>query len=273
MIAFDIDHAQPVLAKLRQNPPLIHCLTNNVSKPLVANALLAVGAIPAMVEGAREVPMFTRQADNLLVNLGSLNDARISAISEASTMAHWQKKPWVLDPVGVGSVLTYRSSMARELLAHRPAALRANAAEVLFLAGKTAYSRGADSLNDSTQALNAASRLALQWGMIVVVTGQVDYITDGHEFYSVSGGDSFMPRISGTGCALSALVAAMLSMEHSLVAAATACYLMKRAGAYAGQHANGLGSFAMALLDGLTQPRSQPTLYKNTSWSLDKALG
>ena len=35
--------------------PLIHCITNGITKELVANALLYVGAKPIMAEDKREI--------------------------------------------------------------------------------------------------------------------------------------------------------------------------------------------------------------------------
>ena len=42
-------------------------------------------------------------------------------------------------------------------------------------------------------------------GAIVVVTGEVDYVTDGHRIIGIHGGDPLMTKVVGTGCALSAL--------------------------------------------------------------------
>jgi hydroxyethylthiazole kinase-like sugar kinase family protein len=49
--------------------------------------------------------------------------------------------------------------------------------------------------------------LARQINTIVVVTGEVDYITDGQRTRTVTGGDPPMTRVVGTGCALSVVAA------------------------------------------------------------------
>ncbi|MFY3758388.1 hydroxyethylthiazole kinase, partial [Escherichia coli] len=46
----------------------------------------------------------------------------------------------------------------------------------------------------------------------MAVTGATDYITDGRRSWAVSGGDPLMTRVVGTGCALSAVVAAFCSL-------------------------------------------------------------
>jgi hydroxyethylthiazole kinase len=61
-----------------------------------------------------------------------------------------------------------------------------------------------------------------------------------------------MTRVVGTGCALSAVVAASCSLPGDrLDNVAAACGFMKRAGTVAIKHSRGPGSFASAFLDAL----------------------
>ncbi|PXA80035.1 hypothetical protein DCC26_04605, partial [Auritidibacter sp. NML120779] len=46
------DDVRAILTQVKTGHPLVHCLTNNVVKQVTANALLAAGAAPAMVEDA-----------------------------------------------------------------------------------------------------------------------------------------------------------------------------------------------------------------------------
>ena len=46
------------LERLRQAGPLVHCITNYVAMDVTANALLAIGASPAMVHANEEVEDF-----------------------------------------------------------------------------------------------------------------------------------------------------------------------------------------------------------------------
>jgi len=86
----------------------------------------------------------------------------------------------------------------------------------------------------------------------VVVTGEVDYITDGQRTRTVTGGDPLMTRVVGTGCALSAVVAASCSLPGDRLDNVTAaCGWMKRAGTVAVAQSGGPGSFASAFLDAL----------------------
>ena len=50
-----------VLKKLREEKPLVQCITNFVSMDIMANALLAIGASPAMV-WHHETPIVLRRS-------------------------------------------------------------------------------------------------------------------------------------------------------------------------------------------------------------------
>ena len=100
--------------------------------------------------------------------------------------------------------------------------------------------------------MDSALRLAEQYQTIVAVTGETDYITDGKTIYAIKGGDVALTRVTGTGCSLSAMVAALIAgAEDKLLATATACYMMKKAAELANKQ-SGLGTFAVSLLDQLS---------------------
>lgn len=91
--------------------------------------------------------------------------------------------------------------------------------------------RGVDTTDTAAAALPAAQALARQLNTVVAVTGEVDYVTDGQRTRAVTGGDPLMTRVVGTGCALSAVVAAAAAMPGDrLENVAAACGLMKLAG-------------------------------------------
>ncbi|EHC86105.1 Hydroxyethylthiazole kinase [Salmonella enterica subsp. enterica serovar Rubislaw str. A4-653] len=85
-----------------------------------------------------------------------------------------------------------------------------------------------------------------------MVTGEVDYVTNGQRTLSIPGGDPLMTRIVGTGCALSAIVAASCALPGAaLDNVASACCWMKLAGQTAAERSEGPGSFIPAFLDAL----------------------
>lgn len=244
-------HIAHVLQQLRSSSPLVHCMTNDVVQTLTANVLLAIGASPAMVIEREEAQQFSAIADALLINVGTLTRERADAMRAAVKSARAASNPWTLDPVAVGA-LTFRTHFCQELLALQPAAIRGNASEILAIAGASAGGRGVDTTDCASAALPAARTLSEQTGAIVVVTGEIDYVTDGARTLMVRGGDPLMTRVVGTGCALSAVVAACCALPGDrLVNVAAACALMAQAGALAAAQSQGPGGFVPAFLDAL----------------------
>lgn len=242
--------AAACLTQFQQRPPLIHCLTNEVVQSLTANVLLALGASPAMVVEPQEAAQFSVLADGLLINVGTLNALRAESMRVAVAAANQAGKPWTLDPVAVGA-LSYRTAFAKQLLDEKPAAIRGNASEIMALSGLLASGRGVDSGDDSLAALPAARELAQR-------SGAVDYVTDGQRDWAIEGGSPLMTRVVGTGCALSAVVAAFCALPGDrLDNVATACRVMSHCGGLAARQATGPGSFTPAFLDALYQLRGE----------------
>ncbi|PCL87531.1 hydroxyethylthiazole kinase [Klebsiella pneumoniae] len=238
---------------LRAHSPLVHCMTNDVVQTFTANVLLAVGASPAMVIDPREAAQFAAIADALLINVGTLTEDRAVAMRAAVEHARQAGKPWTLDPVAVGA-LTVRTAFCHELLAFQPAAIRGNASEILALAGMSAGGRGVDTTDTAAAALPAAQALARRLATVVAVTGEGGITSPTAErVLSVAGGNPLMTRVVGTGCALSAVVAASAALPGDrLENVAAACGLMKQAGEIAARQ-GGPGSFIPAFLDALYQ--------------------
>src|ERR1700710_2962319 len=119
---------------LREGAPLVHCLPNTVVQTITANALLAIGAAPAMVDEPAEAGEFAAVASAVLINVGTVHQRTAEAMRIAARAANEAGTPWVLDPVAVGG-LTFRTELAADLLEHRPIVVRGKASEVLALAG------------------------------------------------------------------------------------------------------------------------------------------
>ncbi len=245
----DSSLAQSEFSRVRNASPLVHCLTNIVASAFTADLLAAAGASPAMIPAKEEAPDFARAASALLINVGTLTSMDFSAMALSAKAAGYAKRPWVLDPVAAG-ITIWRDAMIAKLLLESPTVIRANPSEVMALSGGEKTSKGVDSVLGSNEALEAAVSLAKNTGAIVAVTGEIDYITNGTETLSVTGGDSGASRIVGTGCALSALCAAYIAnAPDPLVAVASACALCKRAA----EKAKGLSyaSYRIAYLDAI----------------------
>lgn len=250
---FNKEKAKTELKNFRLQVPLVHCMTNEVAQEFTANVLLAIGSSPAMIVASAEAGHFAKQADALLINVGTLYPKRDQAMQCAVKAACESGTPWVLDPVAVG-VLAYRTHFCQQLLLKYPTAIRGNASEIIALSGGLATNRGVESADSSDAALESAILLAQRTKAIVAVTGEVDYVTDGKTTYAIEGGHILMTRVVATGCALSALVAAMLANTQSpLQATANACMVFSVAAKQAAATitCQGPGSFKIALLDAL----------------------
>lgn len=245
--------------RLREQSPLIHCLTNQVTVNVVANTLLAIGAAPVMANHPEEAGDVARQANAVLVNLGTPSDHQIEAMHRAIAAAGESRVPWVLDPVGAGA-LTLRRRWAEEFLVHRPTLLRGNAAEVIALGAQAeGGGRGVDSDRASSEARDASRRLLSRCGG-VAVSGVQDRLVaradnGGRECpleLRLDGGSAWQARMTGSGCALGAMTAAYAAVCDDIASALLAAHVHAAAAAEQAESlATGPGSFAVAWLDAL----------------------
>ena len=239
------------LERVRERAPLVHCITNYVAMDVAANALLAVGASPAMVHAAEEVEEFVGISSALTVNIGTLSPAWVESMARAADRASAAGTPWVLDPVGAGAT-RYRTGVARDLARRRPSVVRGNASEILTLAGEVGGTKGVDSTRGADEARPAAEGLARALGCVVAVTGAVDYATDGRRTLAVRHGHPLMTRVTALGCALTGVTGALLAVEPDpLLAAAYALALFGLAGEAAAEGAAGPGTLRVRLMDAL----------------------
>lgn len=244
-----------VLETVRRMSPLVHNMTNTVVPEVTANALLAAGAAPAMIDLPEEAEVFAGLASGLLINVGNGSAEQHDGMRRAARAAQTAGTPWVLDPVAVGG-LPVRTELARELLRFNPAAVRANASEILGLVGESGGGRGVDSTDEVESVLHAARRLAESSGGVVAVSGPTDVVVSDGRTTRITGGDPMMTLVIGTGCSLGAFAAACIAAarsadiaDHDGVVAAHA--LWSAAGTVAARTTTAPGSFRTAWIDAL----------------------
>lgn len=244
--------AAAVLAEIRATHPVVLCITNSVAQQITANMLLAVGAAPVMLKDRSEAEdLMDAGCGGMLLNLGTLSAAQAVHMKDAAIAAQEREIPWVLDPVAVGA-LGFRTTFCQDLLKHGPAIIRGNASEIMALAGYSPTARGTDATIPSADAVQAAHELAVATQATVLVTGEVDYVTDGTALHAIRSGHPLMTRVAGVGCGLGALCAACLACTPNAVdAAVAAACILADAGKRASKRATAVGSYATALLDEL----------------------
>jgi hydroxyethylthiazole kinase len=248
------------LRAIRERAPLVQNITNLVAMDLSANLLLAAGASPAMVHDAKEVEDFIADADALTVNIGTLSGSWVEAMTRAARRAVELGKPWILDPVGVGTT-GFRREVGERLAGLQPTVIRGNGAEIMTLGGGAeALARGVESDVDSVEALDAAHSLARTTGAVVAVTGVVDYVADGEAIVAVANGHALMTRVTALGCALTSLIGACCAVgEDSVSATAHGLAILGVAGELAAAEAAGPAAFRVRLIDALYN-LDEPTL-------------
>ncbi len=224
---------------IRERGPLIHNITNYVTVNDVANVLLASGASPIMADELQEVEEIAALCGGLNINIGTLNTHTIASMFAAGKRANELGHPAVLDPVGAGASALRTKTAVQLLREVRFAAVRCNISEMRALIDGSGSTRGVDAdVSDAVceETLEAgvafAKSAAARFGTFVAITGAIDLVADTERCYVLRNGRPEMGRITGTGCQLSALVAASLTAapDRSLEAVAAAVAAMGLAG-------------------------------------------
>ena len=238
--------------RIRAQAPLVHNITNFVVMNNTANALLAIGASPAMVHAPEEAEDFVSISSALVVNIGTLDATFVAGMKLAMRRAKELGKPIVFDPVGVGAT-AYRNQVSQELLTlASPAVIRGNASEIMALAGLNAQTKGVDSLYGSEAAIDAAQRLSSVWGCVVVISGATDYIIRDKRRATVANGHPLMTKVTGMGCTATALTGAFAAVNPDYFQAAThAMAVMGIAGELAAEKNPSPGSLQVNFLNAL----------------------
>lgn len=237
---------------LQTQQPLVHYISNNVAANYVANVLLAAGASPALVDNPYEAEDFAKISAALNINVGTPNTEQMQAMQRAAEAAQRHAIPWVLDPVGYGTVLTWRSKMVDELLAYQPSIIRGNATEISNLSGHMLQSKGVDSTSSSQNIYRLATGLFAHCE-VIAISGASDFILS-KEYncvIRVDGGSYLQPKITATGCALGGLLAAYAGVSNSTIASIAAHVHFAIAGELAYQKTQSVGTFNMAFLDAI----------------------
>lgn len=242
--------------RVQREKPLIHCITNPISMRDCANTLLAVSARPIMAEYPPEAAQITAQAQALAVNLGNISTTRMEAMMISGRTALENEIPCVIDAVGV-ACSSPRLTFAREFIREcRPSIVKGNSSELRALAGIPSHARGIDAGEQDRvtegslqEHIAALGRLAIDTGAVVVCTGAIDLITDGHQAFILKNGCETMSLLTGTGCMLGALTAGFLSGGTPLEAALLAVSYFGICGELAQEERQGPSSFFLRMMD------------------------
>lgn len=247
-----LDKIVKSLEVLREQCPLIHHITNQVTINDCANITLAIGASPVMTSDPREVVEMVAHAGALVLNIGTLHEQSVTAMLAAGKAAANLGIPIVLDPVGVGAT-KLRTQVAQELLQELPITIiRGNLGEIMCLTKQTTAMKGVDSQTTITITPELACHAAKSLGTVVAITGKIDAISDGEETILLGNGHEMLTKVTGTGCMTTSLIASFAAVTTPLLAAVSGITAMGLAGERAASdlpYDKGIGTFRVNLFD------------------------
>ena len=245
-----LDKVVAAWIELQTKQPLVHCITNSVAANYAANVLLAAGASPAMIDNPFEAESFASIAAALSINLGTPTTEQMQAMRISAQTVTEKGTPWVLDPVGYGPFLKWRSEMADQLVLLNPTVIRGNASEISALAGNQVESKGVDSTVSSNEVYLQALPL-LAHCECVAISGESDFLLSKelNAVIQVNGGSFLQPKITATGCALGTLIAAYCAVATPTIATISAHIHFAIAGKLAFERSQNVGHFNVAFLD------------------------
>ncbi len=250
-----VSEAAELLIRIRERRPLIHHITNYVTMNDSANVVLAIGASPIMANDPAEAAEVAAMAKALVLNIGTPSNNNFRSMLSAGKKANELSIPIIFDPVGAG-ITSFRKKMCEKLLAEiKPAVIKGNISEVMYLASMESCSCGVDSFSDIDNGTEIIQRLAKDLNCVVVATGKRDIVSDGINTYIISNGHEMLSRVTGTGCMTSSLIGAFCSITGDYLTG-TAAGIM--AMGISGQLAfnsllpgEGIGTFKVKLFDNI----------------------
>ena len=269
-----------MIKEIADRSPLVHCITSPVAINDCANVVLAMGAKPFMAEHPKEVADITAGAQALTVSLANVTDARMASIMISGSEAHDKNIPQIIDLVGV-TCSKLRMNLAKEYIKkYKPSVIKGNVSEIKAVAGVDFSSIGvdagkADAVSDNDESAKSfmaelTRNYAKITGAIVEATGAVDIISDSDRTVFVKNGSSNMPYITGTGCMLTCITGAYMSVLPPFEAAVNAAAMFGICGERADgvikrdDIMSGLGSYHVKLLDEVSKITSLDVdKYKN----------
>lgn len=299
-----INKIPETLKEIRETVPLIECMTNFVTINDCANAILAVGGAPIMGENPKEVEEIINMSKSLLINIGTLHEYQFEGMEIGGKHANKVGVPITLDPVGVGATTLRNDSTVKLLSEINFTVIRGNMSEIKSISTLLGSINKEKSMEESiaepmiepvvepmsTKGVEVAESdittkenfiynakivksLAKKLDTVIVASGEIDIVSNGEETYWSNNGDKIMPKITGSGCILSAIVATYLSASANLLGALTAVLVMnisgEKAAEYIKDNNGGNGTFRAKLIDNLSLISENDILQKSKLYKLD----
>lgn len=199
--------------KIQKQKPIILNLTNTVTQDFMANNLLALGASPIMSQDINELGELISISQAININIGTLDkDFSKNALFAAKT-ANNLDTPLILDPVGAGASKS-RTSLAISIAKHSNI-IRGNASEIIALGSQNHKTAGVESVHLVSESQEIAQDLANLYNNTIVISGKTDLTINRESRFTCDFGVELMTRVTGMGCALTAVIAAFAAVEKN----------------------------------------------------------
>jgi thiamine-phosphate diphosphorylase/hydroxyethylthiazole kinase len=213
--------------------PLSHNMTNLVVQNFAASVALAIGASPIMSNNGAEASDLAKLAGGLVINMGTAVPEALRNHRLAIQAYNAAGGPIVLDPVGAGATTARREALGWLMASGYFTLIKGNESEILAVAQASGLSftsayhaktssqtqqRGVDSSTSSLSLPEKAyitQRIASRERTIVLMTGTIDILSDGHTTYTIANGHEYLGMITGSGCTLGTTLSAYLAAAIS----------------------------------------------------------
>ncbi|PGH13255.1 hydroxyethylthiazole kinase [Helicocarpus griseus UAMH5409] len=254
-----LDEVPNLVATVSTNRPLCHNMINFVVANFAANVAIAIGASPIMSGYGPEAVDLAQNGGSLLINMGTLNNEAIDNYLQAVRAYNAAGNPVVFDPVGAGATDIRRKAVKDLLAGGYFDLIKGNESELAQVYGRNprrqaGVESGPSTLNSKEKA-KLVRDLARRERNIILLTGTVDYLSDGERVLVIGNGHELLGHITGTGCIIGTMAASFLAVhrQDKLLAVLSSLLLLEiaaeRAAAKDGVH--GPGTFVPALIDEL----------------------
>lgn len=249
-----------IFKRLSTSHPLCHNMTNTVVQNFAANICISLGGSPIMSQNSAEAPDLAALNGSFVLNMGTVTSESLAHYEAAVRAYNSVGGPIVFDPVGGGATAARRGAIKRLMSQGYFDVIKGNESEIQTVLGeRDIVQRGVDSGADSSLTPHdkavIAQTLARRERCVALMTGVIDYISDGFRTIAVKNGHEYLGAITGSGCTLGTTVAAFLAVERGdkLAAVVAGCVVFEVAAERAARRADvrGPGTFVPAFIDEL----------------------
>nr|POE62244.1 putative thiamine biosynthetic bifunctional enzyme [Quercus suber] len=261
------------IRRMAEKKPLCHNMTNLVVQNFAANVALAIGSSPIMSNNGLEAADLAALGGSLVINMGTTTPDVRSNHLQALVAYNAVGGPTLLDPVGAGATQQRRDGVKALMAGGYFDVMKGNEGEIRTIFGVTDVKQhgvdsGASQLSIDEK-ITLVKATAARERNIVLMTGNVDVLSDGEQTVLIKNGHILLGEVTGSGCALGTTIASVLAVERKdkLLAVLSAMLMYEIAAERAAGRADvrGPGTFIPAFIDELYLIRLE-SLKADSQW-------